>query len=335
MAVEGRAPYISVLVVSYNGRHLLKECLDSLAVQTFRDFEILLVDNGSKDDTAKFVREHYSNVKVVVCEPNRGWGMGGNFGYPYCRGKFIYFLNNDVALEKNSLEELVSASRSHPDIGIFASFLIKYHDRSRVDSAGDTVYTCGKTFTFANYPVSMFTKPRLITSACMGAALFSRAVLEKIGLLDTDYILNFEDLDLSFRAQHAGEKILFVPTSMVYHYGSATMGGRTSYTSLFYAERNFGLFVLKNFPMPFLIKFIPAFVFVKLWGFLKAIWCRHPMAFIRGNLSFLALLPGIPAKRRAILCSSVLSKSEFESLFRKNWLREKIAYLRGKYDIPL
>jgi GT2 family glycosyltransferase len=140
---------------------------------------------------------------------------------------------------------------------------------------------------------------------------------------------------LSFRAQHAGEKVLFVPSSRIYHYGGVSQGGRTSYTSLFYAERNFGLFVLKNFPASFLIRFIPAFFFVKAWGLMKAVWAGHPMAFVRGNLSFFRLLPGIPAKRRAILKSSTLSPREFRALFRKNWLREKIAYLRGNFDIPL
>lgn len=328
-------PYISILVVSYNGLHLLKECLDSIEAQTFRDFEVVLVDNGSKDETEKFVRENYPGVRLVICTPNRGWGAGANFGFQYCRGEFIYFLNNDVSLDKTALEELVAASHDHPEAAIFASFLIRYHDRTKVDSAGDTVYTCGKSFTFGGYPVSIFTKQRWITSACMGAALFSRKVLDKIGLLDIDFFLNYEDLDLSFRARHAGEKILFVPESKVYHYGSVTLGGRTSYTSLFYAERNFGLFVLKNFPLPFLLKFIPSIFFVKSWGLLKAVWCGHPMAFVRGNLSFLALLPKIPAKRRAILGSSVLSNSEFEALFRKNWLKEKIAYLRGDYNIPL
>jgi len=327
-------PYISVLIVSYNGRNLLKECLDSIEAQTFRDFEIVFVDNGSVDDSANFVLENYPDVTVTVCRPNRGWGVGSNFGYPHCRGEYVYFLNNDVALEKNALEELASASVTHPEIGIFASFLIKYRDRSRADSAGDTIYTCGKSFSFANYPVSMFTSPRLITSACAAAALYSRRVLDKIGLFDEDFFLNYEDLDLSFRAQHAGEKILFVPSSKVYHYGSATLGGKTSPLSLFYGERNFGLFVLKNFPMPYLLKFLPGFFFVKIWGFFKAIWSRCPMAFVRGNLSFIALLPKIPHKRRSVLSSSVLSSREFEGLLRKNWLREKIAYLKGNYDIP-
>jgi GT2 family glycosyltransferase len=332
---RGDAPLISVLIVNYNGRSLLEDCLLSLEKQTFRNFEVVLVDNASHDDSAGFVEQSFPWVRVVRSEKNLGFGGGNNFGYPHCRGKFVYFLNNDVEADPSSLAELAVAIGENPHLGIFASFLIQHRDRTRADSAGDTFYTCGKSFTFANYPVSMFSKPRYITSACGGAALFSRQVLEKIGLFDADFFLNFEDLDLSFRAQHAGEKILFVPASRIYHYGGVSQGGRTSYTSLYYAERNFGLFVLKNFPAPFLIGFLPSILFVKTWGLLKAVWCGHPLAFVLGNLDFLRLLPGIPAKRRAILKTSVMSAREFRALFRKHWLREKIAFLNRNYDIPL
>lgn len=329
------APLISVLIVNYNGRALLEECFRSLERQTFRDFETVMVDNASRDGSIEFVREAFPWVRVVASEENLGFGGGNNLGYRHCAGKFIYFLNNDVEADPEALGELARAIEDNPGIGIFQSFLIQHRDRTKADSAGDTLYTCGKGCTFVNYPVSVFSSPRLITSACGGAALFSRAVLEKIGLFDADYFLNYEDLDLSFRAQHAGEKILFVPSSRIYHYGGISQGGRTSYTSLFYAERNFGLFVLKNFPAGFLVRFIPGFLFVKAWGLLKAVWSGHPFAYVRGNLSFFTLLRGIPAKRRAILGSSMLSPREFRALFRKNWLREKIAYLRGNYDIPL
>jgi GT2 family glycosyltransferase len=204
-----------------------------------------------------------------------------------------------------------------------------------VDSAGDSIYTCGKGFSFTGYPVSLFTRERFVPSACAGAAVFARQVIDRIGFFDEDYFLNYEDLDLSFRARHAGERILFVPGCKVFHKGSSTLGGKKSALSLYYAERNFNLFVLKNFPMPYLVKFIPSFLFVKAWGLLAALWFRVPMAYVRGNLAFLRLLPRIPAKRREVLGKSTLTSRQFEGLLRKHWLREKILFLRGRYDIPL
>lgn len=328
-------PLFSVLMVNYNGKALLGECLDSLEAQTFRDFEAIMVDNGSKDGSLEYVRERYPWVTLLPTGANLGFGGGNNYGYPHCRGRFIYFLNNDVRAETDALEKLADAVREHPGFGVFASLLIQYRDRAKVDSAGDTMYTCGKSFTWSHYPVSMFAEPREITSACAGAALFARSVLEKIGLFDADFFLNFEDLDLSFRARHAGERILCVPASRIYHHGSASLGGRTSYLSLYYAERNILLFMLKNYPLPTLLRTLPGIAFIKVWGLLKAVYSGHPMAFLRGNLAFLAMLPSIPAKRKAILGKSVLSDGDFRKLLRRHWLREKIAFLKGRYDIPL
>lgn len=333
--MQAEPPLISVLIVNFNGRKYLAECLDSLAKQTFRDFEIVLVDNGSKDDSLEWLARHHPEVRTVPSDRNRGFAGGNNFGYPHCRGRYIYFLNNDVRADEDALAELAKAIDAHPGVNIFASFLINYKDPSKVDSAGDAVYTCGKGFSFRNYPVSLFTAPRFITSACAGAALYSREVLDRIGLFDEDFFLNYEDLDLSFRAQHAGEKILFLPSSKIFHKGSSTLGGKKSPLSLYYSERNFGLFVLKNFPMPYLIRFIPSILFVKAWGLVAALWFRCPGAYVRGNLSFLGQLPGVPAKRRRIMAASTLSNRAFKAILRRDWLKEKIAYLRGNHDIPI
>lgn len=328
------SPLFSVLIVNYNGLAHLPECLDSLRAQAFRDFEIIVVDNGSRDGSVAFLKDNYPEARVVRSDTNRGFAGGNNFGLPQCRGKFIYLLNNDVRVEPATLAELASAIEANPGVGAFASFLINYRNPALVDSAGDAVYTCGKTFSFTGYPVSLFTAPRFITSACAGAAAYSRRVIDKVGFFDEDFFLNFEDLDLSFRIQHAGEKILFVPASKVFHKGSATLGGKKSPISLYYSERNFGLFVLKNFPAPVLIRFLPAILFVKAWGLLAAIWFRTPVSWFKGNLAFLKLLPKIPAKREAVLGSSKLTGKQFHDLLRRHWLREKVKFLRGDYDIP-
>lgn len=333
MTASDSTPFFSVLLVNYNGRALLDACLASLATQTFHDFEVVFVDNASADDSVRHVRSAYPWVRVIEAGANLGFGGGNNLGYAHSKGGFIFFLNNDVEAAPDALAALAAAISANPGVEIFQSFLIQHRDRTKVDSAGDTLYTCGKGCTFVNYPVSSFAKPRFITAACGGAAVFSRRVLEEIGLFDPDFFLNYEDLDLSFRAQHAGEKILFVPDSRIYHLGGVSQGGRRSYTSLFYAERNFLLFVLKNFPAGALLRFIPAIFFVKSWGLLKAVWSGHPLSFVLGNLAFLRLLPGIPAKRRKILGGSVLTRGGFRALFRKHWLREKISYLRGRYEL--
>lgn len=331
----GPTPFLSVLIVNYNGKAHLPECLDSLRQQDFRDFEIVMVDNASRDGSAAFVRENYPEVAVVESDRNRGFSGGNNFGLPHCRGRFVYFLNNDVRVDPSALSALAAAAADNPDVGIFASFLVNYRDPTRVDSAGDSVYTCGKGFSFTGYPVSLFTSPRFITSACAGAAAYARRILDEVGAFDEDFFLNFEDLDLSFRCRHAGEPILFVPASKVFHKGSASLGGKKSALSLYYQERNYLLFVLKNWPAPDLLRFVPSILFVKAWGLFDCLRFGKMGPWLRGNLAGLGLLPGALRKRKKILGASRIPPGGFRALLRKHWLREKIAFFRGRYDIPI
>ena len=333
-SVSVKAPLVSVLIVNYNGLRHLPECLDSLRNQTFQDFEVIVVDNASSDGSAEFLRRSFPEVKVVESAVNLGFSGGNNLGYAHCRGDFIYFLNNDIRAERDALEQLMALAQSRPG-GVFASLLLRYAEPEMADSAGDTVYTCGKTFSFSGYPASMFTAPRHITSACAGAAVWPRAALEKIGLFDADFFLNYEDLDLSFRAQHAGIPILLAPASRIFHKGSATLGGKKSKLSLYYQERNFILFVLKNWPLPDLIRFLPALFFVKTWGLFDCLRFGYPGAWLRGNLAALLFIRGALRNRKGILGGSRLGPGGFRKLLRKNWLLEKIAYYRGRYDIPL
>jgi GT2 family glycosyltransferase len=328
-------PCLSILLVNYNGLAHLEECLSSIDAQSFRDFEVVMVDNASKDGSVAFVTARFPWVKIVPSGSNLGFAGGNNLGIPHCRGRNIFFLNNDTRLADGALAELDKAIRENPANRVFACFLVNYSDPTLVDSAGDCVYSTGPTFSFSRYPVSMFTEKRLVISPCAGAAVYGRDVLDKIGLFDEDFFLNFEDLDLGFRAQHAGEKILFLPDVKVYHKGSATLGGKKSPVSTFYAEKNYGLFLLKNFPAVNLIRFIPAFLFVKSARFVSLLLHGSVYHYLRGNWAFLKQAPLMLAKRKKIMATSVLSSGDFDKLLRKNWFRERLAWRRGNPNIPL
>jgi GT2 family glycosyltransferase len=328
-------PLLSILIVNYHGLPHLEECLGGIFAQDFRDFEVVMVDNASADGSVEFVRERFPLVKVVQSGANLGFAGGNNHGLPHCRGRFVFFLNNDTALEAGALEALALAISGNPAVKVFAPFLVNYRERHLADSAGDCVYNSGSVFSFSHYPVSMFTQRRFVCSPCGGAAVYAREVLDRIGAFDEDFFLNFEDLDLGYRAQHAGEKVLFLPEVMVYHKGSATLGGKRSALSTYYAERNFPLFVLKNFPAANLVRFIPALLFVKAMRLVTMIIHGGVGAYFRGTWDGLKLVPRMLPKRKAIQSSSKLTYDGFDALIRKHWLRERLAYRKGRFDIPL
>lgn len=324
---------VSILLVNYNGLAHLDECLSSVCAQTYPGLEIIMVDNGSKDGSAEHVERAFSAVKVIRAGANLGFAGGNNFGLPHCTGDFVFFLNNDTRLEPGTVANLMAAVSEHPDVEAFGCLLLDYRDPSKVDSAGDTLYDTGGVFSFHGYPASLFDRPRFITSACAGAALYSRALLERLGGFDEDFFLNFEDMDLSLRARHLGHRILFVPSARVHHKGSATLGGKMSALSFYYSERNLPLLLLKTFPLPNLARMLPAFLLLKAMRGITAARQGQLGAYLRGNLGALALAPRMLAKRRRILAESRLSSGEFQALLRKNWLKERRAFKRGDYAI--
>ncbi len=129
-------PTISVVLLNWNGAHLLPTCLNSLRAQTFQDFEIILPDNGSTDDSLMLLAEHYPEVKVIRFPKNLGFCLAMNAGMQEARGEFIFSLNNDTELDPRCLEELVAAMRAYPEAGIAATKMVYYDDPSLINSAG-------------------------------------------------------------------------------------------------------------------------------------------------------------------------------------------------------
>ena len=328
-------PFLSILIVNWNGLHHLEECLGSIKAQAFPDFEIVLVDNGSADGSIAFLESNHPDVGIVRTDRNLGFAGGNNLGIRHCRGSHVFFLNNDTRLAPDALENLARDIRANSRYSVFACFLINYHDPSMVDSGGDTFYTSACGFTYAGYPVSLFTAPREVTLACAGAAVYERGLLERLGGFDEDFFLIFEDADLAFRARHLGASVLFLPDVKVFHKGSASMGGKASFTSIFYTDRNYLSVFLKNYPAVTLIKTLPGLAFMKAMRMVVAARSGQLGAWARANVQAILLIPKMLRKRWAIQSASRLSRQEFERLLRRNWRKERRAFKRGEFEIPL
>lgn len=324
-----RPPLMSIVIVNYNGLRHLRECLDSIHAQDFRDFEVVFVDNASSDGSIEFMRANFPQAVLVRSEANLGFAGGNNLGFKHSRGELVFLLNNDTRLAPDALRKLAEAAAERPDVGVFSAFLINYADESLSDSGGDTVYTNGFVAALGGYPVEIFNRRRLIASACGAAAMFRMPLLRKTGGFDEDFFLNFEDLDLSFRCRHLGESILFLPEARVYHKGSASLGGKTSRLSVYYSERNQAWFLVKNFPAVFLARALPFLLLSKTLRLWQSARRGQLGAYFSANIHGIAGLPRMLAKRRAILSASKLSSREFGSLLRPGWLRERLAYRRG------
>lgn len=238
-------PIVSVIIVNWNGKHLLKGCLDSLRCQVFTDFEVIVVDNGSTDGSCQYVAQEYPEVKFISSARNLGFAGGNNLGIVESQAKYIALLNNDARAGKFWLSSLVVAAEQKPETGMFASLITRTN--GKIDSAGCTVYPdgIGVCRGRGGY-VHQYNRPAYVTFPSGCAALYRRDMLDQIGLFDERFFMYCEDTDLGLRAQRAGWKCLYVPTAKVEHLYSQSTGAY-SLKKLFYVERNRLLLVLKNF----------------------------------------------------------------------------------------
>lgn len=248
---------ISVIIINWNGKEHLEGCLASLRKQTLTDFEIILVDNGSTDGSVEYVRQVFPEVGIVALPENLGFCGGNNAGLRHARGELVALLNNDTEVSPHWLQALNGAAVKWPKAGLFASKMLFFDQRERLDTAGDE-------FHIAGFPIKRgwrqldgpeFNQPREIFGACAGAALYRKEMLDRIGGLDEDFFVYAEDIDLSFRAQIYGYRCRYVPEAIVYHKGSATMGKTWRW---FYLSRRNQLWVMvKNMPGKLLVKYLP------------------------------------------------------------------------------
>ena len=278
---------ISIIIVNYNGRSLLEGCLAALKAQTFTDYEIILVDNGSQDNSQKTIKQlcqtydltHQTTVRLLT--ENSGFPGGNIRGLEIATGDYIATLNNDTEVDKDWLKELVLSMESDPKIGICASLLL-VHGTKTIDSAADGVAKTLKGFKRGEGEgPEKYTEREYVFGACAGAALYRREMLDDIGFFDEDFFLIHEDTDLNFRAQLAGWKVLYVPTAVVRHKVRSSIGTMSA-TAVYYSLRNSEWVRMKNVPAAVLLWCLPQvvidyiaefFYFAVKHGFLR-LYCK-------------------------------------------------------------
>ncbi|MBI2374139.1 MAG: glycosyltransferase family 2 protein [Deltaproteobacteria bacterium] len=246
----------TVVVLNWNGKDLLEECLGSLRAQTDRDFEVMVVDNGSTDGSVEFVRTRFPEARVLALSENHGFAKGNNFGMREVSSERIALLNNDTRTDPKWLEELNRALDAHPEVGFCASKILNYFEPDVIDTAGDEIgVAMGLKRGHGEKDGPQFSVARYVFGACAGAAIYRKRMLDQIGLFDESFVTNFEDVDLSFRAQLAGWRCFFVPTAIIYHKVGETKR-RANWKQL-PSYRNSKVTWLKNAPLPLLAKYMP------------------------------------------------------------------------------
>jgi GT2 family glycosyltransferase len=307
---------LTVAIATYNGRGLLEVALASLAEQTFRDFRVLVVDDASSDDTVAWLQQTWPEVELLVHERNRGVTAALNTCLQHPQTPLIGLFNNDVQLDARCLESLVDALRQHPEAGSAGGKLLNFAQRELIDGAGDVFSwtAMGARRGHGERDTGQYDQPREIFGACGGAAVYRRSALETVGVLDEDFFAFYEDVDWSLRAQLAGLGCRYVPSAVVYHMGSATIGRGLSDFTRYHLWRNTLWIIAKDLPAPALLRHAPQLALGQAVNLAVAIRDRKLLIWLRVWRDALRALPRVLRKRREVQARRRISAGELEAV---------------------
>jgi len=242
------------VIVNWNGKHLLGECLESLQRQTFQNFETILVDNGSSDGSAEYVREQFREVKLVALPVNKGFAGGNNAGIRIAAGSYIALLNNDTKTDPAWLEHLIKEAESNRAAGMIACKILSYADPEVIDNVGLLIYPDGLARGKGRLERDQGQYDQkgeaLFPSGCAG--LYRKKMLDETGLFDEEFFAYADDVDLGLRGRLAGWGCVYVPSAKVYHKYSSSSSSYSSQKA-FLVERNRLWVLLKYYPIELIL----------------------------------------------------------------------------------
>ena len=335
-----KAPRASIVVLSWNGlEQHLDTCLSSACKQSFKDREIILVDNGSSDGTAEEVPKRFPDVRVTRLEHNRGVAGGVNHGIREAKGEFIALLNNDTEVDPEWLAESVRALTDYPEAGFTASRIRLFYERGRLDTAGDIYFRAG-------FPAKRgwleldgpeYDRPVWVFGACAGAAVYRRAMVDDLGyFFDEDFGAVLEDLDLSFRGQLKGYGCRYVPGAIVYHKLGATLGvGLAKPDQQFRMHRNLWLVRIKNLPTALWLRYLPLMLAAEALLLMQGLRRGRLGVLLRARLAVIKALPKTLAKRRVIQGTRTVSAAELRRRMEPGWFRRRIEEKRREAAVRI
>ena len=273
-------PLVSIIVLNYNGKNDLEECFESLYKLNYQNFEIILVDNSSEDNSVEIIRNKYIRVKIIELQKNYGFAEGNNIGMIQAKGEYIALLNMDTSVDPNWLTELVKAIQRSEKIGIVGSKIYHYDNRKKINFAGSSCDKYGNTSQILankfDEELSIKQSQTKIFFACGASLMFKRELYNKIKLFDPIYFMYWEDVDFSWRAWICGYDVYYVPTSIIYHKINRV---RENFPKIIYmSQRNKLRTLLKNYELKSLPKILPYYFYIRLKEIIKSkVYQKHTL----------------------------------------------------------
>lgn len=265
---------VTIVIPNYNGLAFMEDCMAALEAQTCKEFEVLVVDNGSTDGSAQWLKER--EIPTIFLGENTGFSGAVNVGIRAAKTPYVILLNNDTKVHGDYVEAMVRAIERSPRIFSVSSKMIQMYHPELMDDAGDMYTVLGWAYQRGvGQPSGGYRRPVKVFSACAGAAIYRREVFEEIGYFDENHFAYLEDLDVGYRAKIFGYDNVYCPEAVVYHVGSGTSGSKYNSFKVKLAARNNIYLNYKNMPalqlllnaVPILLGIAVKYQFFKNRGF--------------------------------------------------------------------
>ncbi len=310
----------TIIIVNYNGKSLLKDCIETIYSTEASKAEIVVVDNSSWDGSVEYIKENFPDVRLIELDRNYGFAKANNIGVKNARGEYIVFLNNDAIVSKGWLQALLDVM-SDNSIGVSGSKLLFYDFPEKINSAGANI-----VFNGGGYDIGFMEEDRgqyNITTergaVCAASMMLRRDEFLRLGGFDDSYFMYFEDIDLCWRYWLSGYRVVYVPDSVVYHrFGGTTGVDRHTPLRVFYGTRNCLFNILKNYEprhIIFPLLFNLFFHFLNFSYFILSLRIRPAVEIPLAYYSLLKNLPEIIKKRGYI---NKIRRLEDRYLFKKS-----------------
>jgi len=247
-------PKVGIVILTRNNYRDAKDCLQSVFQLSYSAYEVVVVDNGSTDNSCERLSREFPSAGILLTNKNLGFARGNNVGIKYCLQipvDYVLLVNDDIVLPADYLEPLVKSFREHPGAGIAGGRIYYYDEPERIWAAGGRInWLLGGVhgIGFQEADSGIYDTARCVDYIPGAAMMIARKVFERIGLLPECYFIGGEEADFAVRARRAGFGVLYVPDSCCWH--KVGYSGRFDASTVYNRFRNSFLFLERNLPRP-------------------------------------------------------------------------------------
>lgn len=324
-------PLVTIIIPNWNGLKWLPSCLEALNEQTFPDFQTIVVDNGSTDQSIPWIKNNHPNITTIQLSRNHGFAYAVNQGIAHTQSPYICLLNNDTVPEPQWLENLVNAlDKADRTIGGIGSMMLSLDDPSFIDDAGNTLsWYLAASKLGHGHKLRLYQANTDVFSISAGASLFRKTFFEKCGSFDEDFFAYLEDIDLCLRGNLYGFTFLICPSAIVLHKSHGSEIPKKTYVKLVTANRL--ALLLKNIPLHAALQNLLKIIYGQLYFFIAY---GKPISSFKGYYNFFCRFTSILKTRKIILRDKKLPNSDIIYLLSSDPLNPPLShfikgYLKG------